>query len=282
MRRLRSTETCCVCCVAAGLLLAGCATNPLERAERDRQWLAAQVLPLAKKEIGLANAEAAELDGKTFVELQEYERMVVFVPYDWSEWEELPDGGKRWKTFKTGEVPEGAVAHHWTDRFALAQQYRYHYRLTDDPLIVRRGPSLDAPYEAVVPVAIEVEHCHRIAGRVQSIPEAPEGMKHWRRSRGGGGYFFGIGCNRRSVLPQIGAVGRPATEVDDALATEAVAALEHVDLQQANASLELCYVYSDGQWRAESPSLPDGLPRPQSLDWDMGLPEDHRQYIMRP
>jgi hypothetical protein len=234
------------------LVAHGCATpsgavavDPSDPAALERSLRA-----FVDERVAQGNAEAAKQDGQTFVQLHEERRVLFFVPAPEPEPEPkpaelkvLPDGtvvapplpeaeytppviGKTVYLLGGGAPPDDAARGYWTDRYALAQQFRYRWA------VLEIGPVMPVTYpwashEAKVVLRLECRKRSAVTQDLAPLPQPPQGMVRWTPTRGGAhGRFFGMGAGCRDVpLPTIPMPGRPAAEVADPLAGEAVAEL---------------------------------------------------------
>ena len=266
------------------MLVGGCARSlsPYERAERDRRILDADIRRAVEMEIAEANERAAKTNDVTWVDVKSFDRVVFFVPKpkprppaDSGEIEPpvIPDAPIRSRV-RGFFPPIGAPRRQWTDRYALAQRYAYHYAI-DKVTEIRPEADLDHPYAATVTVRMTVEHARAIAADAKPVPQPPQGMMRWKPTPASIGIATGFfGGVRAPVLPDVVVPGRPSAEATGPLAAEAVSLLRRAEHQRRTVILKLTAKYSlrSKQWsltmlaRSQSWS-------PAALGWDYGVPK---------
>ncbi len=275
-------------CVA---LLVGCTRclSPYEQAERDRQILEADARRAVEKEVAEANERAAKTNGITWVDVRDFRRVVFFVPKPKPKpkpepWPPIDSDGmilpiipdyklsqpsKAFSPFYS--PPDGATRHQWTDQYALAQRYIYHYTL-EEIADVRHGPDLDHPYVATVRVRIKVEHQKAIAADAKPVPKPPAGMKRWKPAIGLARGFWGC---RGAHLPNVFVPGEPSTEVTDPLGKRAVSLLKTASIEKRTVILRLTVTFSPqkGTWSVSCEAARK-FPHPAGLTWEHGVPEE--------
>ncbi|MCG3180577.1 MAG: hypothetical protein BIFFINMI_02939 [Phycisphaerae bacterium] len=201
-----------------GILLAfvaGCQSSPAE------QPTAAGLQAFIDGAIQRANRRAADLDGKTFVQEEARRRMIFFIP----ERTDLPPVSRPRILGLEPELqednlhpPPGAQCNKWIDRYALAQQVDYRYRL------VKSGPiEPDAKGRPSASIELVVVWHYRVgtAESERPIPPTPSGMKIWPPPE----YpkFFGAEMGGHSrELPGVRLPGRVAVDEVSPLVGQAV------------------------------------------------------------
>jgi len=259
-------------------------------AERDEGIFRRDIRAAAEKLIVEANREAAKRDGVTYVDIKQFKRVVYFVPasmplQEQKEPDVIVDG-----TFEPPPPPDDAVAHEWTNRFALAQQFTYRYTLEKitDIRPVLKGELL---FEAKAVFRMDYQKPSAKAGTPKRVPKPPRGMRLWSPKRPCLHFGFGIGDGkewRHLPHPDV-PPGERAEKVTDPLARQAVAAMAKAKVEPRHMLLEAaarCYrsrgvSEADGEqtskWSIFLKS--QNTPAPHYFSWYHGLPKSMNDAI---
>ena len=268
------------------MLIAGCApspallASPYDLVAQDAATVSADVRRAIDKLILDANKVAAEQDGKVYVNLKEFERVLIFVPGS----ERGPDEEDPGVTI-SGNVtpPENAVFEKWTDTFALAQELTYRYSYVEALAIERH---LSPPYfTAEIKLLIKSTQRWAHGGKPQDIPDTPTGfvlLPYHSSSRFG---FSGPGRFHHlpAPYPPPGKVVTPSLTIDaisrlalDYLAKGPPKKSKHAVIAQ------MAYDHLKSRWYLRDVKKDDGFPEPKDLYWSHGLKGDRSRYIYRP
>ena len=252
--------------------VSGCAQQgtvqetPFAEAARERQFLVDSVTSAVMKRVEAANAGWAAINGKTFLYRVKLDRAVVFVPNDGGLAADprVTEGGLL-------IPPAGSTRSTWSDQIATAQQVTAWYELGAIRQ-VRRGDSLERPYEAVVEVALHWKHASARSEQIQGVPRPLQGQRYWRPL----GIFGRVGKANDS-LPVASLQGRSDAMPGDDLTRQALETMEQMAPTETTEvlTLHMAYDLASSQWVfAQPPPTPQAFGQIETVTWYTGLPDD--------
>lgn len=247
--------------------------------------LAGNIRQAAEWRLAADNRIAKAFEGQVCLRTYVFRRKMYFVPKDEKPEEDvvdrvvvIPEGEG---SPREAEPPFDGVCKTWEDRYVLAQELQYEYRLHKMGEI-QPGPSVTVPYTANVTVEVITKARHAVAGKA-NIPKAPEGTRVWRlpdgfspgRQRPGRVVVFGWAAHEGSQpMPW------PSIPIDRRRPTTPAAAEAETKLKkepfkrsQAYCTCEVIYDAKQRRWyfRPDRSHFP-GTP-PVQLGWEYGLPK---------
>jgi len=245
----------------------GAARSPLDRIAADRTFLERDIRAYAEQLVAEANAEAARLDGQVRVDMHDEHLVMFFVPVPKPEPEPVEPPAKvkgepdrveyqaqtvvktKRRTPRT-RPPAAAVRRDWTDRYALAQAFRYRWSVGDIRSI-RLIFDDKVPCEATVTFCMHTWRTVGSASDVKPLPQAPEGMRVWTPY---GGFGTGWGWGGGDGLPAFAMPGLPVDETaEEPLAQAALQRLAEAEELKHSATLTSRVFYDNvtGRWKIE-------------------------------
>jgi hypothetical protein len=256
--------------------IAGCAASPYDLAERGAEMISADVRQAIDKLITDANDIASAQDGKVYVDVKKFARVMVFVP-------DSESGRPREPLLQSSApVPRNAVLKEWTDWFALAQELSYRYSYID---ILESEQHLSPPYfTAKVKVLLRVTRRWAYGGKPKDLPVAPDGYIAWWPFKLQDGYGYGPSPG---FLP---APGRPYGKVAtqplpiDTISQSALASLRQSPPQESDHVVvaHMVYDHHKKRWELRKATTERDFPRPEWLRWSHGLKGEKRRDVFAP
>jgi len=260
-------------------MIAGCALSPYDLVERDAEMVSADVRRALDELIRNANKTAAKRDGKAYVDVQEFDRVIAFVPAPKprapGDPEEIPS--------VSYNVPKHAVLKKWTDRFALAQELSYRFSCGE---ILDVDRHLSPPYfTAKVKVLLKASHRWAYGGKPKDAPPAPEGCIVWKRS-GMIGWGFSEQKTWLGSLPIPGVPDGKAdtpSPVTDSIVQSALDSLLQTSPKENEHVVyaDMAYDHLKKGWHVRSATTEKGFTHPKYLFWWHGV-GDRGRYVLKP
>ncbi len=257
---------------------AGCTTppaSPYDLAETNAITISADIRLAIDKSIKDANKIASTQDGKTYIDVDEFDRVLVFVPITEPELRQ-----RHFCYMKT--LPENALVKKWTDRFALAQQFSYRYSYVR---ILESTRHFSSPhFTAKVEVLIKATSHRAYGGMPTDIPSTPnDHMIWWPGRRSGFGGLRGMIDHLPAPTRPPGKIVTPSLAIDtisqsalDALRKSTPKTIKHTVIAH------MSYDRSKKQWKLDSAMQKGDFPEPEWLEWSHGLVGKNADYVLKP
>jgi len=254
-------------------VIAGCAASPYDLAERDAATVSADIRRAIDKYIRDANDIASSKDGKTYVDVDEFERVIVFVP--------VPDPGQPSYLF-WHNVRENAVLRKWKDRFALAQELSYRYSYVK---ILESYQHFSPPYfTAKVKLLLKAISRQAYGGKPKGIPSAPDGYIVWEYGPRSGMYGAG-GWVDHLPAPEKppGKVVTPSLTIDP-ISQSALDSLRETSPRESEYAIiaRMAYDHHKKRWKLDGARVEDEFSVPEWLSWSHGLEGEHAAHVLKP
>ncbi|MBT3199621.1 MAG: hypothetical protein HN350_06865 [Phycisphaerales bacterium] len=279
-RRSRSEAAAGLLVLLTAIWFTGCDASPYDLAERRSAVVSSDVRQAVDKLITEANAIAVKQDGEVYLDVQEFERVIIFVPAP-APYTQNP--GRTVHSARSVAVPENGIVKTWTDNFALAQELSYRYSFVE---ITQIEQHFSPPYfTAKFKVQIKASHRCVYAGKPKDIPAAPIGYIVWNPHNCFIGGFAGPGGGWYGLLspPKI----PPGKVVESSMAIDGLAqsALNHLSTISHRKSehvitLRLEYNHHKKRWYVATNLLKS--PSPKYLPWSYGVDKDYTYTILKP
>lgn len=286
-------------------VIAGCARSPYDVAQRDTAAISADIRQAIGEHIARANRQAAARDGKVYVDVKQFKRMVAFVPVPARRpavEDEVEEPASAIDDILGGDDPQpvrrrlniprsaraipvedsivavnrvpppNAVLKRWTDRFALAQELSYRYAFGKIRKVARQysGP----PYfTAEVEVLIKATQRWAYGGKAKSIPKPPAGYVLWRRPDRS---FWGTGIGGGGSLPipetPVGKVVTASQPVDPVVQS-ALDSLRQGPPKDSECVIvvRMAYDHQKNRWQVVRVTAGKNFPTPRWLSWEHGV-----------